>query len=162
MTILIAYDGSDSAETAMTTAWNLLGSRDASAVVLSVWEPLTVQALRALRLGGRLPIPYDDQAEEVDKDSKSQAQRLAELGQHRAGELGFKASARWVADNRSIAEAIAADADELDVDAIVMGARRLTGIAAYLGSMSHHVLEHAHRPVLVVPLHKDVHGESTQ
>ena len=41
--------------------------------------------------------------------------------------------------------------EELDVDLIVLGARGLAGVRAFLGSVSNHVVQHAHRPVLVVP-----------
>jgi hypothetical protein len=68
-----------------------------------------------------------------------------------AGEAGFDARPLWVADKKRIAETIVESADELDVDRSVMGARRLTGVAALLGSVSNHVLQHAHRPVLIVP-----------
>jgi hypothetical protein len=56
-----------------------------------------------------------------------------------------------VADQRKIADTIVEDAAELDVDLIVLGARGLTGVRAFLGSVSNHVLQNARRPVLVVP-----------
>jgi nucleotide-binding universal stress UspA family protein len=149
MTILFAYDGSDGAEDAMATAWKLLGHDEADAVVLSVWEPLTVQALRAERFGG--PFPVLPEGDQEDEQSQQQAQRLAEHGARIAGEIGFEARALWVADEREIAKTIVEGADELDVDLIVLGARGLTGIRAFLGSVSNHVLQHAHRPVLVIP-----------
>lgn len=148
MTILFAYDGSEGAEDAIATAWNLLG-HDTDAVVLSVWEPLTVQALRAERFGGDFPVLPEGGRE--DEQSEHQAQRLAEHGARIAGEIGFDARALWVAEERAIADTIVEGADELDVDLIVLGARGLTGIRAFLGSVSNHVLQHAHRPVLVVP-----------
>src|ERR671934_164053 len=101
MNILFAYDGSDEADAAISAAAALLQPNGGKAVVLSVWEPLTVQALRAEKFGGPLAFPLR--------------------------------------------------ADELDADVIVLGARGLAGIAAFLGSVSNHVLQHAHRPVLIVP-----------
>jgi nucleotide-binding universal stress UspA family protein len=65
--------------------------------------------------------------------------------------LGFDAGPIWVADQRKIADTIVEDAAELDVDLIVLGARGLTGVRAFLGSVSNHVLQNARRPVLVVP-----------
>src|SRR5262249_4136147 len=79
------------------------------------------------------------------------ARRIAEHGAHLAAELGFDARPIWVADQRKIAETIVEDAAELDVDLIVLGARGLTGVRAFLGSVSNNVLQHAGRPVLVVP-----------
>jgi nucleotide-binding universal stress UspA family protein len=50
-----------------------------------------------------------------------------------------------------VAGTILATADELAVDLIVLGARGLAGVRAFLGSVSNHVVQHAQRPVLVVP-----------
>ena len=149
MTILIAYDGSESADAAISAARDLLGGASGEAVVLSVWEPLVDQALRSLRFGGRLPVMTDVAG--VDAQSEEQARRLAEHGARRAGEAGFEARPLWVADKRAIADTIVDRAEELDVDLIVLGARGLTGIRALLGSVSNHVLQHAHCPVLVIP-----------
>lgn len=149
MTILFAYDGSESADAAIAEARDLLGRGDADAVVLSVWEPLVVEALRAMRFGGRLPVMTD--VADVDAQSEDEARQLAEHGARLAGEAGFEARPLWVADTRAIADTIVEGSDELDVDLIVLGARGLTGIRAYLGSVSNHVLQHAHRPVLVIP-----------
>jgi nucleotide-binding universal stress UspA family protein len=150
MTILFAYDGSEGAGDAMAKAWSLLGHDETDAVVLSVWEPLTVQALRAERFGGPMPVLPEDTALE-DEQTEHQAKRLAEHGARIAGEIGFDARALWVSDERAVADTIVEGADELDVDLIVLGARGLTGIRAFLGSVSNHVLQHAHRPVLVIP-----------
>jgi nucleotide-binding universal stress UspA family protein len=149
MAILIAYDGSESADAAIAAARDLIGGASGDAVVPSVWEPLVDQALRSTRFGGRLPVMTD--VADVDAHSKDQARQLAEHGARRAGEAGFEARPLWVADKRAIADTIVDRAEELDVDLIVLGARGLTGIRAFLGSVSNHVLQHAHRPVLVVP-----------
>ena len=50
MTILFAYDGSESADAAITTAAKLFEHNRVDAVVLSVWEPVMVEALRAARI----------------------------------------------------------------------------------------------------------------
>jgi nucleotide-binding universal stress UspA family protein len=149
MTILFAYDGSESADAAIAAAARLVGREAATAIVLTIWEPVTVEALRAARFGGWPPIPRD--VTEVDQRSATQAKQLAEHGARLAGEAGFEARALWTAEDKHIADTIAEGADELDVDLIVMGARGLTGIAAVLGSVSNHVLRYSDRPVLVVP-----------
>jgi nucleotide-binding universal stress UspA family protein len=149
MTILFAYDGSESAEGAIAAAAELLGRQDAEAVVLAVWEPLTVQALRAARLAGPLALPLE--TAELDEDSEQQARRLAERGAQSAAEHGYEARPLAAADRDNVAEAIIEGADEVDADLIVLGARGLAGVRAFLGSVSNHVLQHAHRPVLVVP-----------
>jgi len=148
MTVLLAYDGSEGADAAIAKAADILGG-GAEAVVLSVWEPLVVEGLRADRFGGPLAVPVD--VTDVDDRSEHAARQLAELGARIATDAGFEASPVWAADSRNIAQAIVGAADELDADVIVLGARGLTGVRAFLGSVSERVLEHAHRPVLVVP-----------
>src|SRR4029077_20209989 len=97
---------------------------------------------------------------DVDVQSEDEARQLAEHGARLAGEAGFEARPLWGAGTRAIADTIVEGADELDVDLIVLGARGLTGIRAFLGSVSNHVLQHAHRPVLVIPA-KSVDPAST-
>ena len=146
MTILFAYDGSEDADAAIVAASKLLGRDDADAVVLTVWEPLTLELLKASAWFA----PVDDVAE-FDQDTERHAREIAERGVRLTREAGFGARAVWVADKVRIAETIVERAAELDADLIVLGARGLTGVRAWMGSVSNHVLEHAHRPVLVVP-----------
>ena len=113
MTILISYDGSDNAESAISAAARLVARENASAVVLAVWEPLVVQALRAEKFGAPLLAVPNDAAGE-DELSARAARQLAEHGVSVAAEAGFDARARWVADGRSIATTIIEEADELD------------------------------------------------
>ncbi|MEV0202604.1 universal stress protein [Nonomuraea sp. NPDC050691] len=59
---------------------------------------------------------------------------------------------RAVADRESIWKTIVDVADELDAALIVTGSRGLSGArSVLLGSVSNHVLHHAHRPTLIVP-----------
>jgi len=147
--ILFAYDGSDSANAAIAKAGELLDGAGGEAVVLSVWEPLTVAAIKATRFGGPVSVPLDAASE--DERSEDQAKELAEHGAEVARRQGFDARALASADDRAIADTIVQQADELDADLIVMGARGLAGVRAFLGSVSNHVLQHSHRPTLVIP-----------
>jgi nucleotide-binding universal stress UspA family protein len=149
MTILFAYDGSEGADGAIAAAAKLLDVDSSDVVVLAVWEPMIVEALRAARFGGPIPMPPDPG--DQDERARQDARRIAEHGALLAAELGFDARPIWVADQRHIAETIIEEAAALDVDLIVLGARGLTGVRAFLGSVSNHVLQEARRPVLVVP-----------
>ena len=52
----------------------------------------------------------------------------------------------------TIAATILAEADDVGASAIVLGSRGLTGMKSLpLGSVSHAVLQHAERPVIIVP-----------
>jgi len=148
MTILFAYDGSEGADLALRTAATIVEPHGSGAVVLAVWEPLVVEALRTPAFAA-LQVPTN--VAEIDDRSEEFAQRLAEHGTQLARELGFEARPLWVADEKNIAEAIIARADEVDADLVVMGARGLAGVRAYVGSVSNHVVQNAHRPVLIIP-----------
>lgn len=148
MKVLIAYDGSRSAEAAIAAAGKLLAAGGAEAVVLSVWEPIVVEAVPLSGLG---PLAVPSNVGEADRSSEDSARELAERGAGAARAAGFEARAVWVADAEGVAAAIVSAADELDADLIVLGSRGLSGVAAALGSVSQRVLQHAKRSVLVVP-----------
>jgi nucleotide-binding universal stress UspA family protein len=150
MTILIAYDGSDNADAAIVAAAKLLANEDRDAVIVTVWEPLTAELAIAASFG---PVVTD--GPELDEESKRDAQAVAEHGAKLAAEQGFNARPVWSADETRIAQTIVDRADEVDAALIVLGARGLTGVRAWLGSVSQHVLQHAHRPVLVIPADKE-------
>jgi nucleotide-binding universal stress UspA family protein len=149
MNVLISYDGSENADTAIAEAARLFSRLVLDAVVLTVREPLLVQALRAERFGGPISVPEDAGGE--DERSSVTARHVAVDGTRLAADAGIDARPLWMADSRTIADAITEEADELDVDAIVMGSRGLTGIKATFGSVSTHVVQHSRRPVLVIP-----------
>jgi hypothetical protein len=66
--------------------------------------------------------------------------------------VGLDAHPRTTPRNGSVADVILDVADEADAEAIVLGSRGLTGVRSLLlGSISHAVLQHADRPVVVVP-----------
>jgi nucleotide-binding universal stress UspA family protein len=150
MKILIGYDGSDGADAAITTVGGLLAGSDVEAIVLSVWEPLSVAVVHAARFGGPMSAIASN-ASNVDDGSEQQARKLAEHGARLADTSGFDATAVWRADDRDVTSAIVDEASELHADLVVVGARGLAGVRAFLGSVSNHVVQHSRRPVLVIP-----------
>jgi nucleotide-binding universal stress UspA family protein len=146
--VLLCYDGSADAKSAIDHAGGLLNSTPA--VVLSVWEPfIDVLARTGLALGYGAP-GFD--GEEVDAASERSATALAEEGAARAREVGLDAEPRTTSRDGSVAGAILDIAEELNADAIVLGTRGLTGVKSLLlGSVSHALLQQADRPVIVVP-----------
>lgn len=146
--VLLCYDGSADAKSAIDRAGAVLKS--APAVVLSVWEPFIGVMARAGLGMGYDALTWD--ADEVDAASERSAAALAEEGATRARGVGLDAQPQTTERNGSVASAILDAADELDAEAIVLGSRGLTGVKSLLlGSVSHAVVQHADRPVLVVP-----------
>jgi nucleotide-binding universal stress UspA family protein len=133
--ILLCYDGSDDAFRAIEFAGSLFPGR--SAVVLSVWE----------RYGVLSGIPR------VDDDLMQEAtEQMAADGAERAQAAGLRATAVAAEAEHGVATAIIDAADEHDAALVVMGTRGNTGIRSLLlGSVSHSVAHHAHRPLLIVP-----------
>ncbi|MEU7000327.1 universal stress protein [Nonomuraea sp. NPDC046570] len=143
MTILIAYDGSADARHAIEFAAKHLAP--APTVVVTVWEPLIVQLARHA-VGYLVPDENPDAA-------KSQAEQLARQGAELAATAGMPdVTYRAVADRTSIWQAIVDTADEVDASLVISGSRGLAGVrSVLLGSVSNHILHHAHRPTLIVP-----------
>jgi nucleotide-binding universal stress UspA family protein len=144
--ILIAYDGSADAQAAIDTAGELMKGQPAT--VLTVWERLSDLVTRT---GSGMAIG-DVDFESADRSSENQARARAEEGSERARRAGLESVPLTSVREDSIAGTILAQADAVGARVIVMGTRGLTGLKSLLlGSVSHHVLQHADRPVVVVP-----------
>ncbi len=149
---LLCFDGSEDAAHAIAGAGRLL--RTPRAVVLTVWEPLSVWE------------PYDPGAflsaavaklgekelglEEIARDLA--AEKL-QLGVEQAAAAGFEATGQL--EEGKPWKAICEVANELAPSVIVLGARGLSRFqSALLGSVSSAVLHHAEQPVLVITPHE--------
>jgi nucleotide-binding universal stress UspA family protein len=140
--ILICYDGSTDAKEAIARGAPLL--RGQRATVLTVWSPFDAAALG---LSGGV-----EDMQESDEASRLHAEHEAEMGARLAIEAGFDAEPRTVDRRTTIADAMLGEADRLEATAILMGSRGLTGVKSLLlGSVSHAVIQHADRTVIVVP-----------
>ena len=145
--ILIAYDGSVDAQAAVAAAGELFPGEEAT--VLTVWEPF-IELMARAGTGAAMVGGLD--TNEIDTASEAAASERAGEGARRADGAGLKAEARTRAQETTIAHAIQAEAADVKARAIVMGTRGLTGIkSALLGSVSHAVVHHLDRPVVIVP-----------
>jgi nucleotide-binding universal stress UspA family protein len=144
--VLFCYDGSEGSRAAMAAAAELV-AHPAPAVVLTIWQPAAVLLARAGGFGG-----YLSDADEVDGEQAKLAAEAAEEGVKRARDHGYDASSRVERATEGAGRSIVEIADELDARLIVCGRRGLGAVAsAVLGSVSHVVLAHAGRAVLIAP-----------
>lgn len=151
--ILIAYDGSNDAQSAIDQAGVLMSGEPTT--VLSVWEPF-VDVMTRTGVGFGMTGEID--FEQIDKANEESAGERAADGARRASRAGLNAQPRTRARHTTIAETILEEADEIGASAIVLGTRGLTGVKSLLlGSVSHAVLQHADRPVIVVPSAETAH-----
>lgn len=146
--ILLCFDGSSDAENAIRGAGDLLGPRPAVVITVSeplrLWEPSDPATIMEAPMGKLLSKAL--QLEEIiDEVAQEQVNRGVEL----ARAAGFDAQGRVARGKpwRAICEV----ADQVDADAIVLGARGLSRVeSALLGSVSATVSSHAGRPVLII------------
>jgi nucleotide-binding universal stress UspA family protein len=146
--ILICYDGSPDSRAAVERAAELFG--DQPATVLTVWEPFVEMATRS-SLGIGL-VPFTSDPDEIDEASSKAADQTAADGAALAGRLGMTVEYKTASQVGTAARTILAEAETMGANAIVMGSRGLTGLKSLLlGSVSHEVVQHADRAVVVVP-----------
>ncbi|OBB24724.1 universal stress protein UspA [Mycolicibacterium peregrinum] len=142
--VLIAYDGSPDARTAITEVARLLPG--AQAIVLYARQSL--EGLAAHLEGHRAL----EDLRGVEEASLDASERIALEGAERARAAGLDAEPRVLSRMSTASEAIVQAAEEIDAALIVLGSRGRRGLwSAVLGSTSTNVLHHARRPTMVVP-----------
>jgi nucleotide-binding universal stress UspA family protein len=135
--ILIATDGSPSAQEAVGVGLELAKEQGADVTFVHVTDPDEFHGGRV----GSVPIAHTEEVDESETALKSAAEAAEAAGVSYALE---RISGETV-------PTIVAFADEKEADVIVLGSRGRNALAtALLGSVSHGVLRHASRPVLVV------------
>jgi len=153
--ILLCYDGSEDARAAADPAAKLFAQ--APVTVLTVWERY-VDLLTYVGFAAYTP-PGD--VEQIDAAAEEQARGTAQEGAERLRHAGIAVESRTEARQTSVAATILATADEIDADAIVLGTRGLGGLKSLLlGSVSHAIVQHAARPVVIVPSEAVAHARA--
>lgn len=145
--LLIAYDGSPNAKSAVATAAAFFPG--AQATVLYARQPMEGFAAH---LEGH---PALEKLQELDAATLDASELIAAQGADLARSHGLRADPRVSSTMATASEVIVDAADELDIDLIVLGSRGRRGLTAtLLGSTSANVLHHATRPTLVIPSDK--------
>jgi nucleotide-binding universal stress UspA family protein len=148
--ILVCYDGSADAQAAIECAGRLMPGSDAT--VLVVWETILETMTRNGSLGMGLGLTGDYGDGDTDAALEKAALDTATEGVRRASTAGLLAQPRTTRRGDDIAGAVLTVAADVDADVIVLGTRGLSGVKSLmLGSVSHRVVHHADRAVLVVP-----------
>ena len=146
--ILICYDGSIDSRSAIEHAGELLKGQPAT--ILTVWEPFVQLMTRTSYGFGLSPGMVD--VEEIDTSNREGAEQRAKEGVELARQAGLEAESVVRPEVTTVANTILREAAAVGANAIVMGSRGLTGVkSVLLGSVSHGVVQHADRPVIVVP-----------
>jgi len=149
--ILVSYDGSADAQTAIYHAAQLMPG--AETTVLTIWKPYSdlVAYGGTLGTGPGMAGAYIDNPE-IDAASEQAALKTATEGAQRATAAGLVAVPRTAGGHGSVARAILAVAGDVDAAVVVLGTRGRGGVKSFLlGSVSHEVVQHAERAVLIVP-----------
>jgi len=135
-TILVAIDGSETSMRAGAYAAGLARRQNARIICLFV---RTASALTGFNPSLAGP---------VQQAADSVAEEIRELIRSNAGRIGIEAS--FIERSGSPVQVIARVADELRVDAVVVGASTQAG-HRFIGSIATHLVRIARWPVTVVP-----------
>ena len=143
---LVCYDGSDQSRRALEAISGLLAPTEV--VVLTVWQPLTTKLAETGSFG---VFALDDETA-VDDSEEQAARAAAEQGAEQARAAGHTATVRVEEAPQAAWLKIIEVANEIDARLIVCGTRGRGAVrTALLGSVSHAVLTHSGRPVLIAP-----------
>lgn len=146
--VLLCYDGSPDAGEAIDRAGEIIGG--GPALVLYAWLPPSALLLQGRVVGEAHPL--GPAVAEFDAAAEEEAERVAADGAAIAKRAGFDAIPLAERAGLGLWRAILAVAEREDVRVVVVGSHgRSAAASAVLGSVSHGVVNHCSRPVLVSP-----------
>lgn len=144
-TIVVGVDGSDASLAALRWAADEARLRGAKVVALHAWA-----FVPAAPIGdpGMIAIPAGDLVGQLEAESEAARAELADaVGAVFGSEPDVEVEQQLTEADAGDALVVASDGAEL----VVVGSHGRSGLrAALLGSVSRHVVDHAHSPVVVV------------
>ncbi len=144
--ILLATDGSEDAELALSTAVDMAGCTNSELHIITAAPGSPDPVYATHELGFRYET-YEEAMTAVRED----AQKVLDEQVAKIEEAGGEVAGAHLATHERRDQAIVHLADEIGAGLIVMGSRGLGGLRrALMGSVSDSVVRHAHCPVLIV------------
>lgn len=142
--ILVPYDGSPLSKKALDLAKDLARNFNADLkllMVIPVYYPISDSVF-----SGAAVMNYQQVVKALTEQGEKELKKVTE----KCREEGAKTFYKIVHDD--VSDAIMKEAKKSKIDLIIMGSRRLTGVASLkrLGSTARHVSEHATCPVTIV------------
>ena len=141
--VILCYDGSPEAAEAIAHAGELLRGRPA--IVVSAWKEILEETLSTA-----MTRPVADLVD-ANKRERESAEQFATQGARLAERAGFRAQPLVVKADGPLWEAIELVAEEHDAKLVVCGTGRSGIKAALPGNLASALVNHASRPLLVVP-----------
>ena len=144
-TIVVGVDGSAASLEALKWAAEEAHFRAARVVALHAW---TVVPVAPIGDPGMIAIPAGDLAGQLEAETEAaRAELTSSIAEALGPEPGVEVDARL--SESDAGEALVAESESADL--VVVGSHGRSGFrAAILGSVSRHVVDHAHCPVVVV------------
>ena len=142
--ILVPYDGSPLSKKALELAKDIARNFNAELkllMVIPVYYPISDSVF-----SGAAVMNYQQVVKSLTEQGEKEIKKITE----KCREEGAKAFYKIVHDD--VSTAILKEVKRSKIDLVVMGSRRLTGVASLkrLGSTARHVSEHATCPVTIV------------
>ena len=142
--ILVPYDGSPLSKKALDLAKDLARNFNADLkllMVIPVYYPISDSVF-----SGAAVMNYQQVVKALTEQGEKEIKKITE----KCREEGAKTFYKIVHDD--VSDAIIKEVKRSKIDLIIMGSRRLTGVASLkrLGSTARHVSEHATCPVTIV------------